>query len=112
MGWHPNWVSVGISGLALAASAWVAYTSYISLVVGREAQQIALFTQFEQEFTAVAARFPPRIYDPDFRPERGSDDYKRLEDYWIFCYAEWYATNNTNFLLTMSFGVIIIPSWC
>ncbi len=78
MGWHPNWVSVGISGLALAASAWVAYTSYISLVVGREAQQIALFTQFEQEFTAVAARFPPRIYDPDFRPERGSDDYKRV----------------------------------
>ena len=28
----------------------------------------------------------------DFRPERGSDDYRKLEDYWIFCFAEWYAT--------------------
>lgn len=25
-------------------------------------------------------------------PPRGSPDYKRLQDYWIFCYAEWYQT--------------------
>jgi hypothetical protein len=95
MRWHPNWVSVGVSALALAVSACVAYTSYNSLVLNRETQQAALFAQFQQEYTAVAARFPPQIYDPDFRPVRGSDEYKRLEDYWVFCYAEWYATNKT-----------------
>ena len=30
---------------------------------------------------------------PDFRPVVGSDDFRKLQDYWIFCYAEWYETN-------------------
>ena len=37
----------------------------------------------------------------DFRPLPSSGDYKRLEDYWIFAYAEWFATvKNKPFLGT------------
>lgn len=29
----------------------------------------------------------------DFRLAVGSDDFRKLEDYGIFCYAEWFETN-------------------
>jgi hypothetical protein len=91
----PNWVSVFVSALALTATVYIAYTSSTSIALDRETQKMALFALFEQEYTGIESRFPSRIYDPDFRPARKSDDYKRLEDYWILCYAEWYATNKT-----------------
>jgi len=85
-----------ISSLALAATLINAWSSYNSLRISRQAEQAGLFTQFQEEYNAVSARFPPRLLDPTFQPARGSDDYRRLEEYWIFCYAEWFATHDLN----------------
>lgn len=91
-----DWMSTGIAVLVLGASAYIAYTSKSSLELTQQTQRLILFGQFQQEYTTIATNFPSQLFDPSFRPARGSSDYKRLEDYWIFCYAQWFATNKTN----------------
>jgi hypothetical protein len=99
MPFNPGWISAVIAVFALGATAYSAYTSHASLELTRETQQLALFSQFQNEYAAIALHFPAQLLDRNFRPARDSDDYKRLEDYWIFCYAEWYATQRTDPLL-------------
>ena len=83
-----------ISAIALAATVTSAWSSYNALAVSRREQTANIFLQFQQDYNVVASRFPGRLRDPAFRPERASDDYRRLEEYWIFCFAEWYATHD------------------
>jgi hypothetical protein len=83
-----------ISGIALAATVTSAWSSYNALNVSRRAQMANIFLQFQQDYNLVASRFPNRVRDPTFRPARASDDYRRLEEYWIFCFAEWYAMHD------------------
>ena len=83
-----------ISTVALAATVTSAWSSYNALSVSRRAQNANIFLQFQQDYVLVASRFPDRMRDPTFRPPRASDDYRRLEEYWIFCFAEWYATHD------------------
>ena len=99
MAFNPGWISAGVAALALGATAYSAYTSHASLELTRKTQQIALFSQFQTQYTAIASRFPPEVLNIGFHPERNSERYKLLEDYWIFCFAEWYATNKTDPLL-------------
>jgi hypothetical protein len=83
-----------ISAIALAATVVSAWASYNALQVSRREQTANIFLQFQQDYNLVSARFPARLRDPDFRPARASDDYRRLEEYWIFSFAEWYATHD------------------
>ena len=83
-----------ISGVALAATVTSAWSSYNALNVSRRAQMANIFLQFQTDYNSVASRFPGRLRDPSFRPARASDEYRRLEEYWIFCFAEWYATHD------------------
>jgi hypothetical protein len=85
-----------ISGLALAATIVNALSSYRTLTISRQSEEAQIFLQFQEAYNAVAARFPARLLDPDFRPARGSDEYRRLQEYWIFCFAEFYATHDLN----------------
>lgn len=99
-----DWVAIGVSALAMLATSINAYWAYNSfklnsetqhsqLTIAAEAQKTAMFAQFQQQYTFVVSRFPSRFLDPTFQPKQGSDDYARLEAYWLFCYSEWYATN-------------------
>ncbi len=115
-----NWLSLIIGLMALSATSYSAWTSHASLQLTQRAQQVALFTDFQQDYTEISARFPVRFLDYDFRPPRGSDDYKRLQDYWIFGYAEWFATNRlgpdafkslwTNYYAGLMTDALNIPS--
>jgi hypothetical protein len=90
-------LSTLISLIALIATIVNAHSSYSALQFNQratmETQQAALFAQFQHEYSSVNSRFPAAYLDPKFQPVRGSDDYARLQSYWIFCYSEWYATN-------------------
>ena len=79
--------------MALWATSYSAWTAHASLELTQQAQQTALFSDFQQDYTEISARFPERFLEQGFRPPRGSDEYKRLQDFWIFGYAEWFATN-------------------
>ena len=96
----PPWLSAAIAALALFATITNTYFSYSSFNLNRAAQRdnlkTSVFSQFQQQYSAVNSRFPSKLLDPQFRPERGSDDYYRLEAYWIFCFSEWYATQRIN----------------
>jgi hypothetical protein len=97
--WLPI-LSLAISALALMASGLSAWTANKSLDFNRQAsfdtQRAQLFWQFQNQYNQVAARFPPQLLDKSFAPADGSDDYARLEAYWLFCFAEWYATHRVN----------------
>ena len=80
-----HWLTIGIAMLALVATVF-------NVLVAQSNEQVAIFAQFQQEYSEVAARFPKQMLDENFRPPQGSDDYKKLEDYWIFAYAEWFGT--------------------
>ncbi|HWJ59391.1 MAG TPA: hypothetical protein VNR68_07150 [Sphingomicrobium sp.] len=93
-------LSLSISALALMASGLSAWTATKALDFNRRAssdtQRSTLFWQFQNQYSAVASRFPPQMLDPAFRPADGSDEYARLEAYWFFCFAQWYATHRVN----------------
>ena len=61
--------------------------------VNSDTQKAALFSQFQQQYSAVRLAFPADPNNPMFKPAPETDDYDRLEAYWLFCFAEWYATN-------------------
>ncbi|MES2001710.1 MAG: hypothetical protein V4444_05300 [Pseudomonadota bacterium] len=61
-----------------------------------QAQRAALFSQFQQQYNAVSANFPDKFADAKFRPALGTEDYARLQAYWIFCFSEWYATHRVS----------------
>jgi hypothetical protein len=88
-----DWVAIGISFLAVIATVTSAYYARDGYKLNSETQKTALFSQFQQQYSAVSSRFPPEFQEPNFHPKRGSDDYARLEAYWLFCYSEWYATH-------------------
>lgn len=93
-------LSLIVSMLAFVASGLTAWTAHDALRFNRkaqgDAQKTAIFTQFQQQYLAVSAQFPPQLTDANFRPIRDSGDYDRLESYWLFCYSEWYATHRVN----------------
>lgn len=99
-----DWIAIFISVLAMTATginAWYSHNSFqlnsetqrASLRIALETQKTAIFSQFQQQYSLVFARFPKRFLDPTFRPKLGTDDYARLEAYWLFCFSEWFATN-------------------
>jgi len=96
----PVWVSMFVSILALFATSYNAYTSHESLKTNKEisleSQRVMLFANFQQQYNNVSSRFPKRVLDSKFRPAKGSDDYQRLQAYWLFCFSEWYATHKIN----------------
>jgi len=61
-----------------------------------DAERTTLFLQFEDQYYAIAGRFPKQLHDPTFQPAPQTDDYARLQAYWIFCFSEWYATQRVN----------------
>lgn len=87
-----KWVAIGVAVLAAIIAGGNSYVTYLSYNLNSENQKAALFSQFQSEYSGIASRFPPRLLEPNFTPPRGSPEYKRLQDYWIFCYAEWYQT--------------------
>jgi hypothetical protein len=93
-------ISLAVTTIAGVGTCINAYSAYNSYNLNKETQGIslrnALFAQFQQEYSSIRGRFPARVLDPSFRPEPGSDEYGRLESYWIFCFAEWYATKKLN----------------
>jgi hypothetical protein len=89
--WH-KFVTVCLGLFALIATVVNVLVAHSSYELNQETQQAAIFSQFQQQYNSIAARFPDHLLDPHFRPARGTDDYRRIEDYWIFCYAEWYET--------------------
>lgn len=93
MGMISNAVSGVVAVTGLVATCYLAYISHSSFLLYQRTQQVSLFAQFESEYTAIPSKFPPQMFDRDFRPPRDSVAYKSLEDYWIFAYAEWFATN-------------------
>jgi hypothetical protein len=99
-----NWIAITVSGLAMIGTginAWSAFhnfelnseTQRESLGIAQDTQKTALFSQFQQQYTAVRAGLPARLNDPTFKPLLGTDEYSHLEAYWFFCFSEWYATN-------------------
>jgi hypothetical protein len=60
------------------------------------AMKAALFSQFQQQYLSVNSQFPAQLINANFRPQRDSADYNRLEAYWLFVYSEWYATQRVN----------------
>ncbi len=121
-GFNPpaEFLAAVISAIALAATVTSAWSSYNALNVSRRAQMSEIFLQFQADYNAVASRFPDRMRDPSFRPARASDEYRRLEEYWIFCFAEWYATHDLGsgaygnlwlgYYAALAQGALAIPS--
>ena len=77
-----------------------AFVAADSFNVNKEAYQLnqdnlktTVFLQLQQHYNAVAASLPEQMFEPDFRPEPGSADYKKILNYLLVCYAEWYETN-------------------
>jgi hypothetical protein len=93
---EPERLAAIISGLALAATVVNALSSYRTLSISRQSEEAQIFLQFQEDYNAVAARFPTRLADPDFRPAPGSGEFRQLQEYWIFCFAEFYATHDLN----------------
>jgi hypothetical protein len=93
-------LSLVISVLALLASGLTAWTARDALSFNKRAQsdalKAALFSQFQQQYLAVNSQFPAQLINANFRPQRDSADYNRLEAYWLFVYSEWYATQRVN----------------
>lgn len=83
--------------LALGFTTINVYVSYLSYQLGSDIQQSAIFAQFQMQYNMIASRFPAPLLDPTFRPVHGSEDYRRLTDYWIFCYAQWFETEKSRF---------------
>ena len=79
--------------LALLTTAYSAFTSHQSLLLSQQYEQVSLFNEFQNEYATISGRFPPQLLNPDFRPAPGTEEYERLQAYWIFAYAEWFATN-------------------
>ena len=89
-----NWNAIA-TVFALLATVANSYFTYNSYTLSQEIQKSALFSQFQQQYDSISARFPNNLLEKDYQPKRGSNEYKRLQDYWIFCYAEWFATNKS-----------------
>ena len=89
-----------ISSLAMIGTMISAFVAANSFNVNKEAYQLnqdnlktSVFLQLQQHYNSVAAGLPEKMFDPDFKPEPGSADYKKLLNYLLVCYAEWYETN-------------------
>jgi hypothetical protein len=91
-----RWVSRNTALLALVVTTMNVYMAHSSYKVLQGTQTAAIFSQFQLQYNAIAARFPADMLKPDFRPMIGSDDFRKLRDYWIFCYAQWYETNKAD----------------
>jgi hypothetical protein len=85
-------VPVVISTAALAVSIISAYLSLSALHVNEKAARAQLFSNFQQQYAVIASQFPPNIFDPNWHPAVGSEDWWKLKRYWDLCYVEWYAT--------------------
>jgi hypothetical protein len=92
---YTKWVSIGVAMVAAIITGANVYVTYLSYGLNAENQKAALFSQFQNEYSSIASNFPDKLLDANFKPARGSSDYKKLQDYWIFCYAEWYQTKRT-----------------
>ncbi len=92
--------SLALSALALMASGMSAWTANRALDFNRktsaESQRATLFWQFQGQYNAVSGRFPPQLLNSRFQPADGSEAYAKLEAYWMFCFAEYYATHQVN----------------
>lgn len=89
-----------ISSLAMIGTLINAFVAANSFNVNREAYQLnqdnlktTVFLQLQQHYNSVAASLPEKMFEADFMPESGSADYKKLLNYLLVCYAEWYETN-------------------
>ncbi|MDI9849892.1 hypothetical protein QM467_17760 [Rhodoblastus sp. 17X3] len=89
-----------ISSLAMIGTMINAFVGANSFNVNKEAYQLnqdnlktTVFLQLQQHYNAVAASLPEKMFEPDFRPEPGSADYRKILNYLLVCYAEWYETN-------------------
>jgi hypothetical protein len=93
-------LSVTVSVIAAAFTGGTFFTQREALhanqIASTQAQRAALFSQFQQQYNTVSANFPHQFMAPKYRPAVGTDDYARLEAYWIFCFSEWYATHRVN----------------
>lgn len=69
---------------------------HVNQIAAVQAQRAALFSQFQQQYNTVSGNFPHQYADAKFRPAVGTDEYARLQAYWIFCFSEWYATHRVN----------------
>lgn len=85
-------VSILIATAALVVSGLSTYSSLTALQVNKKAARAQLFSNFQQQYAGVASQFPSKLSDPNWRPERDSEDWWKLKRYWDLCYVEWYAT--------------------
>lgn len=97
---HRANLSLFLSGVAVLISGVSVYTGRQTLHEDEKAtadtQRTDLFSQFQQQYSAVSASFPTKYMDPRFRPASGTAEYARLQAYWFFCFSEWYATHRVN----------------
>lgn len=92
-----------ISSLAMIGTLINAFVAAHSFNINREAYQLnrenlktTVFLQLQQHYNSAADNLPDKIMQIDFTPEPGSADYKKMNDYWLVCYAEWYQTNKAS----------------
>jgi hypothetical protein len=78
--------------LALIFSGISTYFSLTAIHVNQDSARAQLFSNFQQQYSAIAAQFPTKHFDQDWIPETGTEDWLRLKRYWDLCYVEWYAT--------------------
>ena len=76
-----SWVSRNTALLALIVTTMNVYMAHSSYKVLQGTQKAAIFSQFQLQYNAIAARFPAEMLKPDFRPAPGSDDFRKLQDY-------------------------------
>ncbi len=92
-----------ISTLAMIGTLINAFVAANSFNINREAYQLnqenlktTVFLQLQQHYNSAAENLPERMMESDFMPEPGSADYKKVTNYWLVCYAEWFQTNKAS----------------
>src|ERR1044071_6221496 len=85
-------VSVFLAIAALIVSGMSTYLSRSARHVSEKSARAQLFSNFQQQYSMVAAQFGHDLTDSDWHPPKGSDDWLKLKRYWDLCYVEWYAT--------------------
>lgn len=92
-----------ISSLAMVGTMINAFVAANSFNINREAYQLnqenlktTVFLQLQQHYNSAADNLPERMMASDFMPEPASADYKKITDYWLVCYAEWFQTNKAS----------------
>ena len=79
-----GWSLIAEGGALIIAIISAGFSAYSSITahqalqsteqISHETQRQDVFGQFQDQYRAMDERFPKRLHDPNFRPNRGSDE--------------------------------------